>query len=144
MRTLIVSSLVLGTALALLAQPVFTVGDLDDAMRGVGRQFELASLAVTDGNFEEAKVRVTRAREQLAPTVSFWRNLRRDSAVAMVKEATRSLDDLDAALSEPTVNPTKVTAAVGIVRDACEACHAPYREHDPAGDTYRLRPGLVD
>jgi hypothetical protein len=144
MRMLIACLLVLGTALALLAQPVFTVGDLDDAMRGVGRQFELVNRAVTSGNFKEAKVRVTRAREQLSPTVSFWRNQRRDDGVAMVKAATLSLDDLDAMLSELTVDAAKVTTAVGAVRDACEACHASYREHDLASDTYRLKPGLVN
>ena len=85
---------------------------------------------------------MTRAREQLSPTISFWRNHQRDDAVAMVRAATRGLDDLDAALSEITIDADAATAAAGAVNAACEACHATYREHDSASDTFRLKSGV--
>lgn len=127
-----------------LAQPLFTADDLDDAMKGVGRQFALVNQTIASSDFEGAKVRVTRAREQLSPTISFWRNHQRDDAVAMVRAATRSLDNLDAALSEPSVDSAAVVAAAEIVKAACEACHGVYRERDPSTDTFRLKPGAVE
>ena len=134
---------VLGVGAVALAQPLFSEGDLDDAMKGVGRQFELINQTVGASDFEEAKVRVTRAREQLSPTISFWRNHERDDAVSMVRTATRSLDDLDAALSEPAIDSRAVNAAVEAVGAACEACHSVYRELDPSTEAYRLKPGLI-
>ena len=120
--------------------PLFTAENLDEAMKGVGRQFSLLTRMVETGDFEEAKVRVTRAREQLSPTITFWRKNSRDDAVGMVRTATRSLDDLDAQLSELTVDPDAVGAALATVDAACQACHATYREPDPAADeAFRLK-----
>ena len=127
-----------------VAQPLFTADDLDDAMKGVGRQFELVSRTIAASDFEGAKVRVTRAREQLSPTISFWRNHRRDDAVEMVRAATRSLDDLDTALSEPTIDADAVTAAAGAVQAACDTCHAVYREPEPGTEAFRLKRGAVE
>ena len=142
-RGALVTTGLLVAGVAVLAQPLFSEGDLDDAMKGVGRQFELINRMVAASDFEEAKVRVTRAREQLSPTISFWRNHDRDDAVAMVRTATRRLDELDAALSELTIDPGTVASAVEAVGAACEACHGVYREQDPATDAFRLKPGLV-
>lgn len=143
MRWSAVVGCVLGAGMVALAQPVFTENDLDDAMKGVGRQFELINRMIAAKDFEEAKVRVTRAREQLSPTISFWRNHDRDDAVTMVRDATRRLDALDAALSELTVDPTAVTTAADAVGAACEACHSVYRERDPSSDAFRLRSDLL-
>lgn len=142
--------MVLATALvlcmvgALSAQdpvyPIYSGDDLDEAMKGVGRQFSLLTRMVEAGDFEEAKVRVTRAREQLSPTVVFWRKNGRDDAIGMVRDATRRLDQLDESLSELTVDPAAVGAALTAVDAACQACHATYREADPAAaDSFRLK-----
>ena len=125
--------------------PLFTAENLDEAMKGVGRQFSLLTRMVEAGDFEEAKVRVTRAREQLSPTIVFWRKNAREDAIGMVRAATRSLDDLDARLSEPTVDPAAVGTALAAVDAACQACHATYREADPGGaEAFRLKPWSGD
>ena len=72
------------------------------------------------GDFEEAKVRVTRAREQLSPTITFWRKNERDDAIGMVRAATGRLDDLDVVLSELTIDPAAVSAALSAVDTACQ------------------------
>ena len=118
--------------------PLFTADDLDESMKGVGRQFSLLTRMVDAGDFEEAKVRVTRAREQLSPTIVFWRKNAREDAIGMVREATGRLDDLDAALSELTVDPAAVATALTAVDAACQACHGTYREAD-AGDAEAFR-----
>ena len=143
MRALALVTGVLTAGLVVAAQPLFSEDDLDNAMKGVGRQFDLINRMIAASDFQEAKVRVTRAREQLAPTISFWRNHDRDDAIAMVRTATRNLDDLDAALSELTVDPTAVATAADAVGTACEACHQVYREEDPGSDAFRLKPGAV-
>ena len=120
--------------------PLFTAENLDEAMKGVGRQFSLLTRMVEAGDFEEAKVRVTRAREQLSPTIVFWRKNAREDAIGMVRAATRSLDDLDGELSEPTVDAAAVGTALAEVDAACQACHDTYREPDPAGaEAFRLK-----
>ena len=120
--------------------PLFSADDLDESMKGVGRQFSLLTRMVEAGDFEAAKVRVTRAREQLSPTVVFWRKNGRDDAIGMVRDATRRLDQLDVALSELTVDPAAVGAALTAADAACQACHATYREADPAAaDSFRLK-----
>ena len=142
------AAMVLCAGGAALAQdrvyPIYTGDDLDEAMKGVGRQFELLTSTLAAGDFEAAKVRVTRAREQLSPSISFWRSHRRDDAVRMVRNATGRLDDLDAALSAVTIDAAAVDAAARAVDAACQACHAVYREPDPSGDAFRLKPGAVD
>ena len=120
--------------------PLFTAENLDEAMKGVGRQFSLLNRMVDAGDFEDAKVRVTRAREQLSPTITFWRKNAREDAIGMVRTATRSLDALDGELSAPTVDPAAVGTALAEVDAACQACHATYREPDPAAaEAFRLK-----
>ena len=136
------AAMVLCTGAAVLAQdyPLFSADDLDEAMQGVGRQFSLLTRMVEAGDFEEAKVRVTRTREQLSPTITFWRKNDRDDAIGMIRAAAGRLDDLDVALSELTVAPAAVSAALAEVDAACQACHDVYREADPAdAETFRLK-----
>jgi hypothetical protein len=130
-----------GVALAQDAvYPIYSADDLDEAMKGLGRHFSLLTRMVEAGDFEEAKVRVTRAREQLSPTIVFWRKNGRDDAIGMVRDATRRFDALDVTLSELTVDPAAVGEALQAVDAACQACHATYREADPAdADTFRLK-----
>ena len=119
---------------------MFTVADLDSAMKAVGRYVDLATKAIASTDFETAKTRVARAREQLSTTFSFWILEKRPDAMKMVRNATTTLDDLDAVLSATPVDPSAVTAAVSRVDLACQACHAIYREEDAATGTFKLKP----
>ena len=122
-----------------LAQVVFTLSDLEKAMKAIGRNMALANTAIASADFEGAKVRVARAREQLSPTVTFWTNEKKADAVKLVKDATVALDALDVTLSANPVDPAAVGAAVMKLDAACQACHAIYREEDPATKTFRLK-----
>ena len=144
MHWIAVCAIVVSIGVAALAQPIFTADDLDETMKGVGRQFSLVNQMIAASDFETAKVRVTRARERLSPSISFWRNNQRDDAVRMLKQVTGKLDDLDAALSEITINSATVLAAASEVGSACNACHNVYREKDPDSEAFRLRPGSVN
>jgi len=139
MRRLTVCGWVLCVASAGLAQVVFSVDDLDKAMKAVGRNVALANAAIVAKDFEGAKVRVARAREQLSPTVSFWTNEKKPDAVKLVRAATAKLDALDRALSANPVDASAVGVAATELDAACQACHAVYREQDAATKTFRLK-----
>jgi len=140
-RWLLATTLVLGGVgvSPLPAQRVFTTTDLDSAMKAVGRYFDLATRAIAARDVEIAKARIARAREQLAPTYSFWLLEKRPDAMKMLKEATAALDDLDAVLSKSSVEPSAMSAATARVDRACQACHAIYREEDTATKTFQVK-----
>ncbi len=139
--------LLIFTAGAVAAQdkpyPIFTLDHLDATMRRLGANVAGLRASLADGDFTAAKARVIRSREQLAITVTFWRDKGRDDAVALLRTALDRMDALDAALSVEEVDPTAVETLVTQIGDACTACHAVYREQDPVTREYRLTPGAL-
>ncbi len=119
--------------------PVFTPDHLDAAMKTLGPNVAGVRASLADGDFTTAKERVIRSREQLATTVTFWRDNDRDDALTLLRAALDHMDALDAALSIETVGPTAVETLVTQIGDACTACHAVYREQDPVTTEYRLK-----
>jgi cytochrome c556 len=138
-RSIVSAGVVLAAAGSLAAQVFFSLDDLDKAMKAVGRNVSLANAAIASSDFEGAKVRVARAREQLSPTVSFWTNEKKADAVKLVKAATARLDVLDRALSANPVDAPAVAAAAKELGAACQACHTVYREQDAATKAFRLK-----
>ena len=96
-----------------------------------------ASLA--DGDFDTAKARTIRSREQLAITVTFWRDRKRDDAVELLRAAVERMDALDATLSVEEVDAAAVATLATEIGAACAACHTIYREQDPVTNEYRLK-----
>jgi cytochrome c556 len=108
-------------------------------MQTAGRNYAAVTDLIHRKDYESAKAQLTRAREQLAITVQFWRDKKQDAALKLLRESLDRSDDLDNALSEETVNPAAVTAASQRLGASCQACHAQYRVQDPATKTYRLK-----
>ena len=123
--------------------PIFTVGNLATTMDTMGPNFDAARRALGDEDYAFAKERFIRAREQLAITITFWRQNDRDDAAQWVREAVRGLDDLDNILSAENIDGDAVTSRAGQVNRVCASCHAVYRERDPDSGEYRLKPGSV-
>lgn len=123
--------------------PIYTLDDFVKTMKTVGRNFGGVNASLAKNDFEAAKPQLTRSREQLATTVTFWRDHKREDAVQMLRQAVMRMDDLDAALSARTIDSAAVTATAKQVDIACGACHAVYREQDPTSKAYRLKPGAV-
>jgi cytochrome c556 len=121
------------------AQPVFSAQDLDRAMKAIGRFMGLVHGAIGAGDFEAAKTRVARAREQLFPTVAYWRNNKEAAAEKLLREAVTALDKLDVALSTQPPDPAAARAAAAKVDAACQGCHAQYREEDAASKTFSIK-----
>jgi hypothetical protein len=119
--------------------PIFTADHMNEAMKTVGLAFELTETAIKKQDFPLAKDYLIRSRDQLATTITFWRDRKEDAAVTMLRTALKQMDELDAAMSADTVNPSGVTGLARAVNGTCEACHAKYREQDPVTKAYRVR-----
>ena len=122
--------------------PIYTAAHLAGTMETLGPNFAAAVRALEAGDHPVAKERLARAREQLATTITFWRQRERNDAIRFVRTAIDGMDDLDAALSGESVDARPAAALAGEVEATCNACHAVYREEDPAGG-YRLKPGSI-
>ena len=123
--------------------PVFTPDHLDAAMKTLGSNVAGVRASLADGDFTTAKERVIRSREQLATTVTFWRDNEQDGALALLRTALERMDALDAALSTDAVDGAAVTTMVTEIGSACGACHAVYREEDPATGEYRPKQNVL-
>src|SRR3977135_1597426 len=75
-------------------------------MQTAGRNYAAVTDLLAKMDYESAKAQLTRAREQLAITVTFWRDKKKDDAVRLLRDTLDRTDDLDAALSEERVNPS--------------------------------------
>ena len=130
-----VALVVLGSsAAAQRPYPVYTEYHLDRTMVLVGRNFAGGTEALADGDYEVAKQRFSRTREQIAPSISFWRHQELDDAIRMLRRVIEKLDELDAALSAQQLDAA--AALADQIRDGCDACHAVYREEDPDIGSY--------
>ena len=119
--------------------PIFTLDHLDATMKVLGPNVAGIRASLAAGDFETAKARTIRSREQLAITVTFWRDRERDDAVGLLRAAVERMDALDATLSVEAVDTAAVATLVTEIGAACAACHTIYREQDPVTNEYRLK-----
>ena len=112
-------------------------------MQSASRNYAAVTDLLAKMDYESAKAQLTRAREQLAITIQFWRDKKKDDAVSLLKDALARTDDLDAALSAESVEPSAITAASQRLGASCQACHAVYRTQDPATKAYGIKPGSI-
>ena len=118
--------------------PIYTADHLAGTMETLGPNFAAAVRALEAGDYPAAKERLARAREQLATTITFWRQRERDDGIGFVRTAVRAMDDLDAAMSVDAVDVAAASGFAADVQATCNACHAVYREPDPEGG-FRLK-----
>ncbi len=118
--------------------PIYTADHLAGTMETLGPNFAAAVRALDAGDYPAAKERLARAREQLATTITFWRQRERDDGVGFVRTAVRAMDDFDAAMSAEDVDAEVASGFAADVQATCNACHAVYREPDPDGG-FRLQ-----
>ena len=122
--------------------PIFTEAHLDATMTTLGPNVAGVRAALAAGDHAAAKERAIRSREQLAVTITFWRDRRRHDAVGWLRSALDRLDALDSALSAEPVDAAAAAEIADELAEACAACHAAYREGDGGGG-YRLKAGAL-
>ena len=118
--------------------PIYTADHLAGTMETLGPNFAAAVRALDAGDHAAAKERLARAREQLATTITFWRQRARDDGIDFVRTAVRAMDDFDAAMSVDDVDAEVASGFAAGVQATCNACHTLYREPDPEGG-FRLK-----
>ena len=118
--------------------PIYTEAHLDATMTTLGPNVAGVRVALAAGDYSTAKERAIRSREQLATTITFWRDRERDDAVGWLRTALNRLDALDTVLSVESVDAGAAASIVDEIGEACTACHAVYREDDGGGG-YRVR-----
>ena len=118
--------------------PVFTAVHLDATMKTLGPNVAGVRESLAGGEYSTAKERVIRSREQLATTVTFWRDRDRDDAVGYLRAVLDRMDALDIALSTDTVDAQALGRLMTAIEDGCAACHGVYRERDRDTGDYRL------
>ena len=123
--------------------PIYTADHLAGTMETLGPNFAAAGRALEAGDYAAAKERLARAREQLATTITFWRQHERDDGIGFVRTAVRAMDDLDAAMSVDAVDAGVASGFAADVQATCNACHVNYREPDPDGG-FRLKAEAVE
>ncbi len=144
--TLAIAAVPLLSGVLLIAQkpyPVFTADDFNIAMKALGRNFAAVNSLISKNDYDGAKSQLSRTREVLATTITFWRDRKRDDAIKMLRDAVAKLDELDAALSAEKIDPANVNAVVKQAGAACQSCHAVYREQNPNTKEYRFKAGLL-
>ena len=124
--------------------PIFTPANFVDTMKIVDVNFSAVTAAVAAGDFPTAKAQLVRSRERLALTITFWRDRHKDDAIATLRAALTSMDDLDTVLSASPVDTAAATAGIRQIATKCQSCHATYREQDASTHAYRFKAGLVE
>jgi hypothetical protein len=120
--------------------PVFTADHLDEAMKTVGLAFTLTRSAIDKNSAENAKDYLIRARDQLATTITYWRDRKNEEAIAILRETLKKMDALDAAMSAESTDMKAASTLAASVNQSCESCHMKYRDQDPATKAYRVKP----
>lgn len=125
------------------AYPIFPFEEFARMMKSVGANWEGTTASIAKSDFAETKRRLTRSREQLAVTITFWRDHKKDDAVKMLRATLVKMDELDGVLSVAAVDAGAAAARAKQVAAGCDTCHAVYRDQDPVTKAYRLKPGSL-
>ena len=125
------------------AYPIFTLDQYTTMMKTAGRNFGAVNVSLSNSDFEAAKAQLTRAREQIAITVTFWRDNKKDDALKMLRNTLSKMDELDVALSAEKVDAGASRDLAREVNAGCQSCHAVYRDQDSTTKAFRLKPGSV-
>ena len=111
-----------------------------DNMQSGGRNYVAVNDFISKADFASAKAQLTRAREQFAVTVQFWRDVnQKDDAIKMLRGVLTGMDDLDKTLSTEPVDAAAVKATLQRIGSGCQSCHAVYREQDAATKRFRVK-----
>ena len=115
--------------------------EYEQAMKTVDAAVNAARKTIAAGQYADAKVPVVLARQTLAASTPFWSVKKTDRAVALTRDAVRTLDDSDAALSSPDVDAGTIQKALSKLNETCNTCHDAYREGDSKSG-YRIKTGF--
>ncbi|MEQ1761074.1 MAG: hypothetical protein ABL986_22430 [Vicinamibacterales bacterium] len=110
---------------------VLTVEDHDRAMKAILGHSRVVLKLLDAGDLQEMKRNYLGIRDQLVGVRGFWEMKKNDDAVTMVTTAIAKAEGIVAAVDAKADRPT-IDARIKELVDSCGACHAKFREPDPA------------
>ena len=100
--------------------------------------------AIGSANYADARTQLATLRTNFMTLQGMWASVKKDDAVAIVKDGLSRLDALDKMLSAATVDQMAAQAAVKEFQGAtCAACHKLYREGDGKTTPYTFKAGVL-
>jgi hypothetical protein len=125
------------------AQAKMSLEDYTKLMKANAQAVGGMNKAIGSGAFADARAQVTTLRTNYVALQGYWAGLKKDDAVAIVKDGLTRLDALDKLLGAATVDQMAAQAAAKeFGGNTCGACHKLYREGD-AQTGFKFKAGVL-
>ena len=131
-------------SVAVTTQAKMTLEEHAKLMKSNAQSAGAMNKAIAAASYADAKTQLATLRTNFMTLQGMWASVKKDDAVAIVKDGLSRLDALDKALSAATVDQMAAQAAVKEFQGAtCGACHKLYREGDGKATPYSFKAGVL-
>jgi hypothetical protein len=128
-------------AVGITAQANLTLEDHAKIMKANGQAAQATNKALGSGVVADAKAGVATLRANYTNLLAFYTAKKKDDAVALIKGALTSLDEVDKHLGMATPDTMAAQAALKMFQGSCGGCHKQYRDGDGKTTPYSFRAG---
>ena len=128
-------------AVGITAQANLTLEEHAKLMKANGQAAQATNKALGSGAAADAKTGVATLRANYTNLQAFYAAKKKDDAVALIKGALTSLDEVDKHLGMATPDTMAAQAALKMFQGSCGGCHKQYRDGDGKTTPYSFRAG---
>jgi len=126
------------------AQAKMTLEEHAKIMKSNAQAVGAMNKAIGSASYADARTQLATLRTNYMTLQGLWASVKKDDAVAIVKDGLTRLDALDKMLSAATVDQMAAQGAVKEFQGAtCGACHKLYREGDGKTTPYSFKAGVL-
>ena len=126
------------------AQAKMTLEEHAKIMKSNAQAVGAMNKAIGSAAYADARTQLATLRTNYMTLQGLWASVKKDDAVAVVKDGLTRLDALDKMLSAATVDQMAAQGAVKEFQGAtCGACHKLYREGDGKATPYSFKAGVL-
>ena len=126
------------------AQGKMTLEEHAKIMKSNAQAAGAMNKAIAAASYADARTQLATLRTNYMTLQGLWASVKKDDAVAMVKDGLTRLGALDKMLSAATVDQMAAQGAVKEFQGAtCGACHKLYREGDGKATPYSFKAGVL-
>lgn len=126
------------------AQAKMTLEEHAKIMKSNAQAAGAINKALTAASYADARTQLATLRTNYMTLQTLWASVKKDDAVAIVKDGLTRLDAVDKMLSAATVDQMAAQGAVKEFQGAtCGACHKLYREGDGKTTPYSFKAGVL-
>jgi len=126
------------------AQAKLTLEEHAKIMKSNAQAAGALNKAIASASYADARTQLTTLRTNFMTLQPLWASVKKDDAVAIIKDGLTRLDALDKVLSAATVDQMTAQGALKEFQGAtCGACHKMYREGDGKATPYSFKAGVL-